>query len=132
MTENVVEFPRHRIVREYAGITENDQTIVEFKERSRKSYADGISDDLIGALLEEMENVGIDTNQDSFIKDFSMTVDSLRATVYRTFDVEHHLHNFIDKNVKMINRETGEPIELEEEITCVPLEEVMETVDKGE
>jgi hypothetical protein len=132
MTENVLEFPRNRIVREHAGIIENDQTIVEVKERSRKSYADGIADDLIDVLLEEMENFGVDTDRDSFIKDFSMTVDSLRATVYRTFGVDHHLHLFIDKNVKMINRETGEPIELEEEITFVPLQELEETVDKDE
>jgi hypothetical protein len=32
----------------------------------------------------------------------------------------------------MVNRETGEPIELEEEITFVPLQELEETVDKDE
>jgi hypothetical protein len=132
MTENVLEFPRNRIVREHAEITLNDETIVEVKERSRKSYADGISDDLIDVLLEEMENFGIDTDQDSFVKDFSMTVDVLRATIYRTFGVDHHLHLYIDKNVKMINRETGELIECEEETTFVSLQELIETVDKDE
>jgi hypothetical protein len=40
-----------------------------------------------------------------------MTVDSLRATVYRTLEVPHHLHEFIDNSVKMIHRETGKVIE---------------------
>jgi molecular chaperone GrpE (heat shock protein) len=128
MTENIVEFPRHRIVREYAGV----EYIEQVKEKSKQNFAESVADDLISALLDEIDNMGIDTTSDSFMKDFSMTVDSLRATVYRTFDVEHHLHSFIDKNVKMINRETGEQIDIEEEITCIPLEEVIETVDKIE
>jgi len=109
MTENIVEFPRHRIVREHAGIA----CIEQVKEKSKQTYAESVSDDLIGALLEEMENMGIDTTTDSFIKDFSMTVDSMRATIYRSFGVPHHLHEFIDKSVKMIHRETGEPVDLD-------------------
>lgn len=109
MTENIVEFPRHRIVREHAGI----EYIEQVKEKSKQTYAESVTDDLIGALLEEIENIGVDTTTDEFMKDFSMTVDSLRATIYRSFDVPHHLHDFIDKNVKMIHRETGEPIDLD-------------------
>ena len=109
MTENIVEFPRHRIVRENAG----HEYIEQAKEKSKANFAENISDDLIGILLEEIENVGVDTSTDEFMKDFSMTVDSLRATVYRTFGVPHHLHEFIDKNVKMIHRETGEPIDID-------------------
>lgn len=107
MTENVVEFPKHRIVREYAGV----DYVEKVKEKSKANFAESVSDDMISVLLEEMENVGIDTGSDQFIKDFSMTVDALRATIYRTFDVPHHLHDFIDNNVKMIHRETGEVIE---------------------
>lgn len=115
MTENVVEFPKSRIVREYAGITQNDETIGLVKERSRLNYAETIADELVEALLMEMENLGVDTTPDPFLKDFSMTVDALRATIYRSFNVPHHLHDFIDKNVKMINKVTGEPILVDSE-----------------
>lgn len=111
MKENVVEFPRHRIVREYAGL----EYVEQVKEKSKQNFAEGLSDELVTTLLTEMENIGIDTSTDKFMKDFSMTVDALRATVYRSLDVPHHLHDFIDRNVKMINRETGEPIILDEE-----------------
>jgi transcriptional regulator NrdR family protein len=107
MKENIVEFPRNRIVREFAG----SEFLEQVKEKSKQNFAESISDDLVTYLLTEMENIGIDTSTDKFLKDFSMTVDSLRAAVYRSFDVPHHLHDFIDKNVKMINRETGEPID---------------------
>jgi molecular chaperone GrpE (heat shock protein) len=107
MNENIVEFPRNRIIREHAGA----EYIEKAKERGKQNFAETVSDDLISVLLEELENFGVDTSQDEFIKDFSMTVDSLRATIYRSFGVPHHLHDFIDTHVKMIHRETGELVE---------------------
>jgi hypothetical protein len=47
-----------------------------------------------------------------------MAADAIRATIYRQFNLEHNLHKFIDENVKMVNRKTGELIsedELDEE-----------------
>jgi hypothetical protein len=113
MTKNIVEFPKSKIVRE----VNNDEAINEAKARSRSSYAENLADDLVSSLLQEMEDLGIDTSTHEFIKDFSLTVDSLRATVYRTFDVEHHLHEFIDRSVKMIHKDTGEPYVLDESET---------------
>ena len=115
MTENILEFPKHRIVREYAGVLENDPTIGQAKERSRFNFAESVSDELINVLLNEMENFGMETESDTFLKDFSMTVDAMRATVYRTFGVPHPLHDFIDNNVKMIHRDTGEVIEVDKD-----------------
>lgn len=111
MTENVVEFPSHRIVREHAGI----QLVKEAQEKGLQKYADTITEDMIGNMVEELENYGIDVDRNAFLKDFSLTVDSLRATIYRQFELNHALHDFIDKNVKMINRQTGEPVEYDDE-----------------
>jgi hypothetical protein len=111
MSENVVEFPSHRIVREHAGI----QVIEDAREKSIQKFADTITEDLIGYMAEELENSGIDIERPEFLKDFSLTVDSLRAAIYRQFDIPHNLHAFVDTNVKMVNRSTGQPI-LEEEI----------------
>lgn len=115
MTENVLNFPRDRIVREHAGIMVDDVTLEQAKERSRANFAESISDELISIMLEEMENLGIDTSLNSFMKDFSLTVDALRATINRSFDVPHHLHDFIDEHVKMIHKETGKLVELDED-----------------
>jgi hypothetical protein len=111
MTENVVEFPSHRIVREHAGI----QLVEEAREKGLQKFADTITEDMIGNMIEEMENYGIDIDRNEFLKDFSLTADSLRATIYRQFDLSHALHDFIDSNVKMINRQTGKPF-IEEEL----------------
>ena len=110
MTQNVVEFPKSRIIREHAGV----EYVEKAKEKSKLNFAESVSDDLVDALLEEIESMGIDTNSDQFVKDFSMTVDTLRATVYRTLDVPHHLHDFIDNNVKMIYKDSGKLVNPDE------------------
>ena len=109
--KNVVEFPKNKIVRE-APV--NVEVIEKAKEKAITSFADQIVDSMLETMLEQIENFGIDTESDNFMKDFSLTVDGLRATIYRSFDIPHHLHDFIDDNVKMIHRDTGELIEPEE------------------
>jgi hypothetical protein len=109
--KTVVEFPKHKIVRQ-API--NIEVLERAKEKAVTTFGDSVTDAMIDALLEGFENWGIDTEKPQFIRDFSFTVDAIRATVYRSIEMDHPLHKFIDENVKMINRETGEPIEIED------------------
>lgn len=104
MSENIVNFPTSRIVRESINV----EAIELAKEKSTQKFADTITEDLIGNMIEDLENSGLDVDTDSFMKDFSLTVDSLRATVYRHFSIDHHLHEFIDNNVKMVKKKDGD------------------------
>lgn len=108
----VVEFPKHKIVRE-APV--NSELLEKAQLRSLQNHADTIVEDLISNIAEELENEGIDIDNNQFLKDFSLTVDALRATVYRNFGLEHPLHSFIDENIRMIDRKTGELLEVPEE-----------------
>lgn len=111
MNEKVVNFPSHRIIREHADV----DIIAKAKQKSTLKFADTITEEMVGNMLEDLENSGIDVETKQFIKDFSMVVDCLRASVYRHFELEHHLHEFIDNNVKMIDKTTRELIEIDEE-----------------
>ena len=111
MNEKVVNFPSHRIIREHADV----DIIATAKQKSTLKFADTITEEMVGNMLEDLENSGIDVETKQFIKDFSMVVDCLRASVYRHFELEHHLHEFIDNNVKMIDKTTRELIEIDEE-----------------
>jgi transcriptional regulator NrdR family protein len=108
MTNNVVEFPSHRIIREASSIPMQEV----LRENSMRKMADTITDDLIGNIVEDLENSGIDVDRAEFLKDFSLVADSLRASIYRQFEVEHNLHSFIDTNIKMVSRITGEPVDI--------------------
>jgi hypothetical protein len=107
MSENVVQFPKSKIVREPSP---DDDVVKEFKLKGLFNYADGIVDDIVEIMVTEIENHGVDTDSNVFLRDFSMAADALRATIYRQFDLQHNLHNFIDENVTVINRETGKVI----------------------
>jgi hypothetical protein len=107
MNEKVVNFPSHRIIREHADV----DIITKAKQKSTLKFADSITEEMTGNMIEDLENSGVDVETKQFVKDFSMVVDCLRATVYRHFELEHHLHEFIDKNVKMIDKNTRELIE---------------------
>ena len=96
----VVEFPKSKIVRE-APV--NVEQIEKAKEKGLLNFADGIVDDLIGNLYAELENYGLDTSGDHFDKDFSFAVDGLRACIFRSLGLKHHLHEFLDTNVTMKN-----------------------------
>jgi len=108
MSENVVQFPKSKIVREPST---DDDVVKQYKIKGLFKYADGIVDDIVEIMVTEIENHGVDTDSNVFLKDFSMAADALRATIYRQFDLQHNLHNFIDENVKVINRQTGKIVE---------------------
>jgi hypothetical protein len=103
----VVDFPKHKIVRE-APV--NNEVVEAAKEKGLLNFSDSIVDDLLQGMIETLENYGVDVESKTFMKDFSLTADSLRASIYRQFGLDHNLHNFIDSNVKMMNRTTGELI----------------------
>lgn len=109
--KNIVEFPKNKIFRD-APV--NLELIEKAKEKATINFADSVVDTMIDNLLEGLDNFGIDTEEEAFIKDFSLTVDAIRATVYRSLGITHRLHEFIDENVKLINRVTGELLEPEE------------------
>jgi len=97
--EKIVQFPKNKIVREAPVDIE---VLEKAKEKGIQNFADNIMEDIVSYMIGDLENYGIDVESDQFIKDFSLTADSLRATIYRSFDLNHGLHDFIDNNVNIV------------------------------
>lgn len=123
----IVQFPSSRIVREVAP---NIEEIEKAKEKSLQKHAETIVEDLILNIMDALENYGIDTDGDTFERDFTFAADGLRATVYRSFNIEHPLHSFIDTNVTVVKAENFD--DLKEKIKNIILEESEEIVDTNE
>lgn len=96
MNDKILSFPKSKIVRE---IPPNIEELEKAKEKGLMKFADGILDELAEGLIIEIENYGIDTETQSFARDVAFTIDSLRATIYRTLSLDHNLHKFIDEAV---------------------------------
>lgn len=97
MTDNkIVQFPKNKIVRE--GI--NVEEVKKAQEKSLRNYADTVVDEVTNALIMEIDNQGLDKEDEKFIRDFNFAVAVLSASVYRSLKVPHDLHPFLDECVK--------------------------------
>ena len=125
MTEKVIEFPKHKVVRDLPG-----NVMEERQRRADQKMADSIVEELTSIIITELDNYNVNIEDESFTKDLVLTVDALRATVYRQFGFEHHLHSYIEKNIKIISKKDAEAMEdMTEEQTQNMITEMMKTKD---
>ena len=73
----IVQFPTNRIVREVAP---NIEEIERAKEKSLQKHAESIVEDLVLNIMDALDNYGIDTETESFERDFTFTADGLRQS----------------------------------------------------
>lgn len=102
MTDKVIEFPKHKVVR--------DVPVDVIEERNRKAdqkMADALVDDMAGILVTELDNFDVDVQSKTFAKDFIVVVDALKATIFRQFGLDHPFHKFTDKNISIVDADFG-------------------------
>lgn len=127
MNDKVIEFPKHKVVRDIP-----EEHLKARQAKADQKFADSIADELSGILLTELDNYDIEVADKTFAKDFVLVVDALRASIYRSLGLDHHLHSFIDENVKLIDREELSKEELTERIVNMIEEMSKEKVDNDE
>ena len=123
MTDKVIEFPKHKVVRDIPG-----NVLEERARRADQKMADSIVEEITAIIITELDNYNVNIEEESFAKDVVLMVDTLRAAVYRQFGFEHHLHPYIEKNIKIISKKDAEAMEdmTEEQIKKV-IEDMMKT-----
>jgi hypothetical protein len=97
MNDKVIEFPKNKVVRELP-----EEIHKARQAKSDQKFADSVVDELSGFILTELDNYDLAVDNKQFVKDYILVVDALRAAVYRSLDLDHHLHIFIDDNVKVL------------------------------
>jgi hypothetical protein len=123
MTDKVIEFPKHKVVRDVPG-----EVLEERQKRADQKMADSIVEDITGLIVTELDNYYVSVEDESFTKDLVLVVDALRAAVYRQFGFEHHLHPFIEKNISIISKKDAKAMEnMTEEQIQKMIEDMMST-----
>jgi hypothetical protein len=118
MTDKVIEFPKHKVVRDVP-----EEHLRARQAKADQKLADAIVDDLTGMLITELDNCMVEVENKQFSKDFVLVADALKACVYRSFGIDHHLHGFVDNNVKLIEGSEGmTKEEIKEKIEKIMLE----------
>jgi 20S proteasome alpha/beta subunit len=106
MTDKVIEFPKHKVVRDVPG-----EVLEERARRADMKMADAIVSDITAMIVTELDNFYVSVEDESFTKDLVLVVDAIRATVYRQFGFEHHLHPFIEDNITIISKTDAKAME---------------------
>ena len=97
MTDKVIEFPKHKVVRDIPA-----EVHIARQAKADQKFADAVVDDLTGMIITELDNFSVEVATKEFSKDFILVIDALKAAVYRSVGLDHHLQDFIDKNVTLI------------------------------
>jgi hypothetical protein len=132
MSNNVFKFPEHKIVRE---IPPQIEEIEKAKEKGKQNYAEDIAVDFAESMIAVLDSYGIDQDNENFDKDLSFAVEAIRAMIYRSLGIKHHLHEFIDTHVSVLKKDKDGNFVLEspsdmEEIIISELELEEETLDE--
>jgi hypothetical protein len=96
MIDNIVSFPKEKIVREG---DQNNEELLKVKTKSVQNFADTLTNDIAETIFEGLNISGISVDDESFGKDFHFLVCVLNAVISRTLKLEHPFHKFIDDNV---------------------------------
>lgn len=102
MTDKVIEFPKHKVVR--------DVPVDVIEERNRKAdqkMADALVEDMAGMVATELDNFDLNVQSKTFAKDFIIVVDALKSLIYREFGLDHPFHAFTDKNISIVDADFG-------------------------
>lgn len=99
---NVFKFPENKIVRE---IPPQIEEIEKAKEKGKQNYAEDIAVDFAESMLAVLDSYGIDQDTENFDKDLSFAVEAIRAMIYRSLGLKHHLHEFIDTHVSVLKKD---------------------------
>jgi translation initiation factor IF-2 len=94
---DIISFPKNKIVRQNTPINED---IEKIKQKGMQNFADSFLDELLANIIINFDNYGMNLEDEKFEKDFSFGYDIIKASVYRSLNLSHPLHDFLDNHVK--------------------------------
>ena len=74
MTDKVIEFPKHKVVRDVPG-----EVLEERARRADQKMADAIVSDITAMILTELDNFYVSVEDETFTKDLVLVVDALKV-----------------------------------------------------
>jgi hypothetical protein len=97
MTEsNVLSFPKNRIIRD---TDHNIEELAKLKNNSIRNFADALTEEIAETVIQIFSANGVEIENEKFAKDFHFLVGVTNATIYRTLNIEHQFHSFLDEHV---------------------------------
>lgn len=90
-SNNILSFPKIGIPR-----PSNGEELGQYFDNNKKEYIDHITRHYATQLLNKLAMHGFDVQTETFINNFSFTIETLRSALYRSLDLNHPFQDSID------------------------------------
>ena len=96
---NVLQFPNIGAMPK----PKNEEELGERFLKNKKTYVDHVVDHYGTQLINKLGMHGLDVWEENFVLRFSFCVESLRATLYGTLDIDHPFHEIIEDSLELLD-----------------------------
>lgn len=103
-SNNVIEFPKSE-----RPVVKTEQELRKDMNEQKRTMIEELVDFQATTLLSNMAMSGVNTDADSFIKDFTFITESIKSLYYRLSGFDHPLHSMVDEIVNIYEKEEYEP-----------------------
>lgn len=97
---NVIIFPKNKLKTPPQTVEELNESLEAINTEIvnvRKDYIEELLDDTMQDIFANFASEGFDLCSEDCIKSTSMLIETLRAAVYRSVNIEHPLHEVADR-----------------------------------
>lgn len=98
MTDNIIEFPKDRIVGDKLNLPKTEEDLVKSITLNRMMLVDEVVNSMLNSMGSKLFFHGFPIDQEEFFKDYVLVGEMLRAVLYDSVGVEHPLQEVLNDN----------------------------------
>ena len=98
MSDNIIEFPKDRIVGDKLNLPKTEEVLVKSITLNRMMLVDEVVNSMFNSMGSKLFFHGFPIDQEEFFKDYVLVGEMLRAVLYDSVGVEHPLQEVLNDN----------------------------------
>mgnify|MGYP001425215168 FL=1 len=98
MSDNIIEFPKDRIVGDKLNLPRTEEDLVKSITLNRMMLVDEVVNSMFNSMGSKLFFHGFPIDQEEFFKDYVLVGEMLRAVLYDSVGVEHPLQEVLNDN----------------------------------
>ena len=103
----LLQFPMHRVKRAVPEVTISDEQKQYFKE---EQFIEQLTEQLSLDVLEVLKENVVDINNDIFLRDLAITIESIKSLLKRDFNKPHPMQKITDTLVNILTTPDGKKL----------------------
>ena len=96
--DNVIIFPTEKRKRKN---TTPPKVAEKVRQHQTRLFVEDLIDAVAIPMVKSFADAAVDCKKDTFIKDLSFTIESIKSLLYRDFELKHPMQNVIDRTTRI-------------------------------